>query len=219
MMVICSDYLLACTLGQIHRLIINVPPKSSKSTLVSVMWPTWAWGPLNLPGTRWMFASYSERVSSRDSLARRTLLTSQWYLNHWGSRVKLIADQNQKTSFQNTARGQMLATTMGGQGTGLGGQILVIDDPHDTEKIISEKERQRGLHNFDHKLYTRLDDRKLGEFKRSSQHLDRRNCDDYSKAPFGLVRASTVAVAGPASGGTTGELSAVLGIDCGRPFK
>ena len=58
-----------------------------------------------------------------------------------------------------------------------------------------------------------------GEFKRSSQHLDRRNCDDYSKAPFGLVRASTVAVAGPASGSTTGELSAVLGIDCGRPFK
>ena len=56
-------------------------------------------------------------------------------------------------------------------------------------------------------------------FKRSSQHLDRRNCDDYSKAPFGLVRASTVAVAGPASGSTTGELSAVLGIDCGRPFK
>jgi transposase InsO family protein len=58
-----------------------------------------------------------------------------------------------------------------------------------------------------------------GEFKRSSQHLDRGNCDDYSKAPFKLVRASTVAVAGPASGSTTGELSAVLGIDCGRPFK
>ena len=157
-----AEYLLACILGQIHRLIINVPPKSSKSTLVSVMWPTWAWGPLNQPGTRWMFASYSERVSTRDSLARRTLLTSQWYLNHWGPRVRLIADQNQKTIFQNTARGHMLATTMGGQGTGLGGQILVIDDPHDTEKIISEKERQRGLHNFDHKLYTRLDDRKLG---------------------------------------------------------
>ena len=56
----------------------------------------------------------------------------------------------------------MLATTMGGQGTGLGGQVLVLDDPHDTEKIISEKERERALHKFDHKLYTRLDDRKTG---------------------------------------------------------
>ena len=58
-----------------------------------------------------------------------------------------------------------------------------------------------------------------GRFKRSSQHLDRGNCDDYSKAPFGLVRASSVAVAGTASAGATGELSAVLGISCGRPFK
>ena len=41
-------------------------------------------------------------------------------------------------------------------------RILVVDDPRDTEKIISEKERQRALHNFDHKLYTRLDDRKTG---------------------------------------------------------
>src|SRR5258707_13841655 len=39
----------------------------------------------------------------------------------------------------------------------------------------------------------------LGEFKRSSQHLDRGNCDDYSKAPFKLVRAGTVSVARPAS--------------------
>src|ERR1700674_3948448 len=59
----------------------------------------------------------------------------------------------------------------------------------------------------------------LGEFKRSSQHLDRENCDDYSKAPSRSMRASTVAIAGPASGSTAGELSAVLGIDCGRPFN
>src|SRR5260370_40409192 len=44
----------------------------------------------------------------------------------------------------------------------------------------------------------------LGEFKRSSQHLDRENCDDYSKAPFRSMRASTVAITGPASGSTAG---------------
>src|SRR5271169_4925597 len=53
-----------------------------------------------------------------------------------------------------------------------------------------------------------------GEFKRSSQHLDRENCDDYSKAPFRSMRANTVAIAGPASGSRAGELSAVLGNDC-----
>jgi predicted phage terminase large subunit-like protein len=56
----------------------------------------------------------------------------------------------------------MLATTMSGQGTGLGGGYLVVDDPHDAEKVVSDKERQRALYNFDHKLSTRLDDPKLG---------------------------------------------------------
>src|SRR6266436_6420978 len=72
--------------------------------------------------------------------------------------------------------------------------------------------RPRGvIHHSDHGSQ--------GEFKRSSQHLDRENCDDYSKAPFRSMRASTVAITGPASGSTAGELSAVLGIDCGRPFN
>jgi hypothetical protein len=163
------------------------------------MWPTWCRGTLNQPGTRWMFASYSERVSTRDSLARRTLLSSQWYLNHWGPRVRLIADQNQKTIFQNTARGHMLATTMGGQGTGLGGQILVIDDPHDTEKIISEKERQRGLHNFDHKLYTRLDDRKLGAIVVVMQRLHTKDLSGHLSCcpgPPSLVPVITILLFG-----------------------
>src|SRR6185312_16368076 len=45
------------------------------------------------------------------------------------------------------------------------------------------------------------------------------SCDDYSKAPFGSMWASTVAVAGSAAGSTTGGLSGVLGIDCGRPHN
>jgi putative transposase len=59
----------------------------------------------------------------------------------------------------------------------------------------------------------------LGRFKRSSQHLGRRNCDDYSKAPFGSIWASNVAVAGTASAGATGKLSAVLGSGCCGSFE
>ena len=105
-------------------------------------------------------------------------------------------------------------------------------------KLVNEFELEAGKETFGHRVVPAIASpahaaaqpvlseqllvipaRVLGEFKRSSQHLDRRNCDDYSKAPFGLVQASTVAVAGPASGSTTGKLSAVLGIDCGRRFK
>jgi len=58
-----------------------------------------------------------------------------------------------------------------------------------------------------------------GEFKRSSQHLEMESCDDYTKAPFRSMWAITVAVAGSACGSTAGELSAVLGIDCGGRFN
>src|SRR5260370_10338337 len=64
--------------------------------------------------------------------------------------------------------------------------------------------RPRGvIHHSDHGSQ--------GEFKRSSQHLDRENCDDYSKAPFRSIRASTVAITGPASGSTPGQPTAVFG--------
>jgi hypothetical protein len=36
-----SEHLEAAAGGQIKRLLINIPPKSLKSSLVSVMWPTW----------------------------------------------------------------------------------------------------------------------------------------------------------------------------------
>jgi predicted phage terminase large subunit-like protein len=85
--------------------------------------------------------------------------------------VKLTGEQNQKTLFQNTARGHMLATTMSGQGTGLGCNYLLIDDPHDTEGVVSDKERRRTLHNFDHKLSTRLDNPKSDVIVMISQRL------------------------------------------------
>src|SRR5688572_4189997 len=37
------EHLEACTKGQIRRLIVNVPPRTSKSRLVSVLWPAWVW--------------------------------------------------------------------------------------------------------------------------------------------------------------------------------
>jgi len=37
------EHLEAVSAGEIHRLLINIPPRHSKSTIVSVMWPAWEW--------------------------------------------------------------------------------------------------------------------------------------------------------------------------------
>ncbi len=67
-------HLEACTFGPMRRLIINIPPRCMKSLLVSVFWPAWVW--TTRPETRWLFASYSQQLSQRDSLLCRDVIQS-----------------------------------------------------------------------------------------------------------------------------------------------
>jgi hypothetical protein len=59
------EHLQAVTEGQIRNLIINVPPGHAKSLLAAVFWPAWVW--IDHPETRWLFSSYREPLSVRDS--------------------------------------------------------------------------------------------------------------------------------------------------------
>ena len=56
-------HLEAVTVGQITRLLINVPPGSMKSLLVNVFWPAWEWGPMGLPHLRYVEFSYGDLMS------------------------------------------------------------------------------------------------------------------------------------------------------------
>ena len=51
------EHLEAITAGQLRKLLINIPPRHSKSTIVSVMWPMWEW--LANPEQKYLCASYS----------------------------------------------------------------------------------------------------------------------------------------------------------------
>src|SRR5439155_22762572 len=116
------EYLEAVSAGTLRRLLITIPPRSMKSTLVSILWPTWEW--IQSPSRRWIFASHAETLALKHSLDRRTVLQSDWYQHCWGDRVRLAEDQNVKGEFQNTARGVMIATSVGGSITGKGGDRI-----------------------------------------------------------------------------------------------
>jgi predicted phage terminase large subunit-like protein len=120
------------------------------------------WGPRSKPGERWIFGSYAQALSTEHSLKRRTLLEHPWYQRLWGELVTLVHDQNEKTNFQNTRRGMMLATSMNGAGLGFGGNWIVIDDPHNTKQITSRVERQAAIDVFDQTFSRRLDDKMKG---------------------------------------------------------
>lgn len=159
--VIC-EHLEAVTHGKIHRLVINIPPRHAKSLIVAVFWPCWVW--TQQPGTRWLFASYAQTLSIRDSLKCRRLVLSPWYQRYWGDRVKLSSDQNAKGRFENTATGYRLATSVDGVGTGEGADIVVADDPNNATEAESDLIRSTVNRWWDEAMSSRLNDPETGSF-------------------------------------------------------
>lgn len=151
--VIC-EHLEAVTRGEISRLLINVPFRTSKSTYTSVAWPAWSW--LQRPSMQWLCGSYAEKLAIRDSLKMRRLVQSPWYQELWPERVVLTGDQNEKKRFQNTANGYRIAFGMNAGVMGDGGDCLLIDDPHDRQGAASDVQREEALDQYDQALVTRL---------------------------------------------------------------
>lgn len=141
--------------GEINRLLINIPPGTMKSLLVSVIWPAWLWGPRNQPHLRFLCVSHSQNLAIRDSTKMRRLIQSDWYQHRWGNRVKLTGDQNAKTKFENTKMGFREAVAAGSI-TGSRGDIVIIDDPHSVESAASEQMRASTIEWFLEAVPTRL---------------------------------------------------------------
>lgn len=123
------EHLEAATRGEIKNLIISVPPRTSKTTIISIMWPAWVW--IKNPKVKFLFASYAQKISWEHSRLCKMLIESQWYQDRWSHVVQLSKDQVTKGHFTNTAIGHRIATSVGAGGTALGGDILVCDDPND----------------------------------------------------------------------------------------
>lgn len=137
-----SDHLEAVTRREIRNLVVNIPPGSMKSLMVSVFWQTWCW--VTAPESRWLFASYAQPLSTRDSVRSRRLIESAWYQDHWGDGFSLTTDQNTKTRFENDKTGYRIAVSVGG-GLGERGDVIVVDDPHSIEGSLSPVQREKAL--------------------------------------------------------------------------
>ena len=133
---ICSE-LEGVAAGKTRQLLINVPPGTMKSLLCCVFWPAWVW--TNRPGKRFMFASYSDALTMRDSMKCRDVIISKWYQDRWP--LDLRDDQNTKGLYQNSRSGWRMATSVGGKATGMHPDYVVADDANNAQKAESELER------------------------------------------------------------------------------
>lgn len=148
------DHMVAAYDRDIKRLGIMVPPRTMKSLTVSIFGPAWQW--LRDPGEQFLTASYGGDLSLEFAVKSRDLIRSAWYQARWGDRFSLKSDVNMKSKYQNNHGGQRLATSVGGIGTGEGGDIIQIDDPHNADEILSDTKRQAAIEWHDGTISTRF---------------------------------------------------------------
>ena len=171
-----AEHLQAVCDGDIRRLIINIPPRCSKSSMTSVAFPAWVWAqrhdsPTSGPGVQFLTASYAQQLSLRDSVKTRRLLDSPWYQSLWGERFALTSDQNTKGRFDNNKGGTRLSTSVGGALTGEGANIIITDDPNAANEAFSEATIQSTIDWWDGTMSTRLNNPKTGAFIVIQQRL------------------------------------------------
>jgi predicted phage terminase large subunit-like protein len=151
---------LCCALEDMHRgtkrprLVVNLPPRTLKSTITSVLFVAWLLG--RNPYLKIICASYSDeltRVFSRDT---RMLMQSQFYRRLFPG-TRLSRDKQSETEFRTTVGGFRLATSVGGTLTGRGGDVCIIDDPIKASDATSDIARNRVIEWFHGTAMSRLD--------------------------------------------------------------
>ncbi len=152
------DHLQAVHENTIKNLIINIPPRCMKSLTVAVFFPTWLW--LQEAALRFLYSSYAEELSTRDALKSRRLIQSMWYQSQWSHKFQLTGDQNQKTRYENNLTGYRISTSVGGLGTGEGGDYIIVDDPHNVKQTESDKVRQTTINWWFETMSTRVNNPK-----------------------------------------------------------
>lgn len=150
-----AEHLEAVAAGQITRLLVNIPPGTSKSTIIGIMYPAWLWGPGGQPHHRYIGASHEQGLAVRDNRLMRELIKSEWYQSLWP--LSLKGDQNEKLYFENEHRGFRQACAVASM-TGRRGHTIAWDDPLSPEKANSDVAREEAIRIFKETLPTRLND-------------------------------------------------------------
>lgn len=152
-----ADHLEACQRREITDLVINVPPGSGKTNLVSSLWPAYVW--TQEPTARFITATYSDRLSARHAQRHRDVCGSQLFVEVFSEfdLGEMLSDPVRH--FSNGAGGFRFSTTIGGAATGNHAHFHIADDPNKaqdaTSTAISPKSLEDVLSWWDSTMATR----------------------------------------------------------------
>ncbi|WP_045737066.1 phage terminase large subunit [Xanthomonas sp. MUS 060] len=155
--VIC-DALMRVFRGECKRLIINVPPRYSKTEIAVVNFIAWTLG--HAPDAEFIHASYAAPLAINNSAGVRSLLQHEAYQRIFPG-CRMASDA--KSHWTTTEGGVMYAAGAGGTITGFGagkhregfGGAIIIDDPHKPDEAKSDVIRQGVIDWFQNTLESR----------------------------------------------------------------
>jgi len=129
-----ADKLTAVARGDIKRLIVNMPPRHTKSEFASVYFPSWVMG--LKPDMKIMQTTHTADLSVRFGRKVRNLMDSDEYASIF-PKVSLSADSKSAGRWETSQGGEYFAAGVGGAITGRGADLLIIDDPHSEQDALS----------------------------------------------------------------------------------
>jgi len=119
--------------GKINRLIINMPPRHTKSEFASYLLPAWMIG--RNPKLKIIQTTHTAELAVRFGRKAKTLIDSEEYRKYF--RTTLREDSQAAGRWETEQGGEYFAAGVGGAITGRGADLLIIDDPHSEQDALS----------------------------------------------------------------------------------
>jgi predicted phage terminase large subunit-like protein len=130
---IVAEKLEAVARGELKRLIINMPPRHTKSEFASYLFPAWMVG--RRPELKIMQATHTADLSVRFGRKVKTLMETDEYQKVFG--VKLKSDSKAAYRWETDGGGEYYAAGVGGSIAGRGADLFIVDDPHSEQDAMS----------------------------------------------------------------------------------
>jgi predicted phage terminase large subunit-like protein len=120
--------------GELKRLIVNMPPRHTKSEFASHLFPAFFMG--RHPKAKLIQTTHTGELSIRFGRKTKNLLESDEYAKVFPG-VHLAADSKAAGRWESNHGGEYFAAGVGGAITGRGADLLIIDDPHSEQDALS----------------------------------------------------------------------------------
>jgi len=157
---------------KLHDLVINIPPGTTKTITVSIMFPVWCW--TRWFGMRFITCSYSATLALESAQKSRDIIRSDKFKVLYPE-LSIKEDSDIKSNYRivkqerrfagQKARtqygGNRYSTSVGGTLTGFHGHIIIVDDPLNPQQAASTIELEKANYWVDQTLSTRKTDKKV----------------------------------------------------------